>query len=938
MRGQRTGGVGEVGELEVLAKFKRIGWGGVRNDRDELGTDLLLLPRDDRGYDRGGLLGVQVKAGKSWFEGREAKDWFDGNQERMADGVTRGWWYYESPSRHFSYWIDHHIPHIVVLYDLDQAVAYWEFVDAERVVSLPRGAKILVPTSQTVDEAHAAGLLEIATAVKSRVTFQGTNWTGDPSISPARKLRYCLLAPRLVAPHPNANVATRPIDAYQGIALVMQARLHDLDRYASSNEGVPTLAEAKGSRSWTWRMFAAVGEYVLNADIRELQGCIEDAPEDTSRAAIAVLIAVHLIATEQWAAAIEHLSEFIGEDFASPIDQAWMLTHRAIAHFETGRLTEARDDCAAAQRNILGDPQDPTASELAGACAWLIFLMADIGTEDIGATIQASDTVISWWRNQWLSSGLDDVAEKMFRSWVQDRSVRYGAADVANNELYVAQLNAQLAGRHNHAKVISRRLAKYRLGAAEDAEEVAAHLRVLVSSGDHTSVKQVATRIWNVGPLAGLREVVGEPPDWILTSGHTAALSRITLLARAGDLVDEDTADAYLRGFIDTLDAPEGYAERVGSTFAVTHHFYEAMPRLMGAASRAGQELVGRHFARVAAGFVDSSDALYSARRVAGSLRAGDLEEATVDELVRTASDAGSGPFWNAILRSMANKSAEAVDVLIRRVAKGDLAALEGMNPREFEPEKLVSVMKIVAAKCRDTITAAQRGSYAGDDPAAVLTQVGLTYPEIVDWQAIVDLLADPQVDGGHKRRTCRYLAWRIDSVPEDVRQGLRDLGEIGAPSCLTGFMPPLGGSGILLQAALGSLTHVELFTAFDKLLGGDTTARCDALTLLGNEKMRKESALLIGALHDEAMEVRAVAARVLVVIASRSNGRARDLELVGLRSAASVPGAQLPYALVDQAADRGEVPAEVRTILEPLAEHPSAVVRNTWSQVGGGG
>lgn len=79
---QQTGG---AGLSEVAANFQRIGWGPVPNTLHDLGIDLFVQARDDRLFDRGLLVPVQVKAGDSWFY----------HVYQSKDGPVLGWWYYE---------------------------------------------------------------------------------------------------------------------------------------------------------------------------------------------------------------------------------------------------------------------------------------------------------------------------------------------------------------------------------------------------------------------------------------------------------------------------------------------------------------------------------------------------------------------------------------------------------------------------------------------------------------------------------------------------------------------------------------------------------------------------------------------------------------------------------------------------------------------------
>src|SRR6266508_1723082 len=140
-----------------MGKFERIGWGPVRNEAHDLGTDLLVQARDSRRFGRGLIVGVQVKAGPAWFE----------NQERDKNGAVLGWWYYESHAEHFDDWVTHGLPHLLTLHHLETDVSYWVHVTPERVTRTGKGCKILVPADQTVDSEHLDNLLTVAAQQKA---------------------------------------------------------------------------------------------------------------------------------------------------------------------------------------------------------------------------------------------------------------------------------------------------------------------------------------------------------------------------------------------------------------------------------------------------------------------------------------------------------------------------------------------------------------------------------------------------------------------------------------------------------------------------------------------------------------------------------------------------------------------------------------------------
>ncbi|HEV8166101.1 MAG TPA: DUF4365 domain-containing protein [Actinomycetota bacterium] len=241
MRASQQEQTGGVGISEVTAALQRIGWGPVAlNAQHDLGTDLFVLARDARRFDLGLVVGVQVKAGPSYFD----------QPAHAEDGSLRGWWYYEPQVDHFDAWVTHGLPHLLVLHDLDSRVSYWVHVTAQAVEATGQGAKLLVPVDQTIDPEHLDALLAVAASHKPVIGLEGTAWAASASnIAPGRRLRYALLVPRLVAPHRNTGFAT-VIGPEQAVALLAQGRVRDLTIFADKHPAVPGLEEASASRDW----------------------------------------------------------------------------------------------------------------------------------------------------------------------------------------------------------------------------------------------------------------------------------------------------------------------------------------------------------------------------------------------------------------------------------------------------------------------------------------------------------------------------------------------------------------------------------------------------------------------------------------------------------------------------------------------------------------
>lgn len=166
MRAQRTEQIAESGVHRVMARFEDLGWGPIENKPHDLGTDIFVQVRE-RGFDLGSMVGVQVKTGPAYFKRHEGDP-----------SAPEGWWYAESTKDHFDYWTSHALPHLLVLHDHTANTSYWVHVTADGVVDTGRGARILVPSTNTLDANHRDELMAIAGTARADVPFEGTVWAG----------------------------------------------------------------------------------------------------------------------------------------------------------------------------------------------------------------------------------------------------------------------------------------------------------------------------------------------------------------------------------------------------------------------------------------------------------------------------------------------------------------------------------------------------------------------------------------------------------------------------------------------------------------------------------------------------------------------------------------------------------------------------------------
>lgn len=142
---------GEAGValLELLIQ-RHFGWSLKRYGHPERGIDAIIELADD-GVLNGRLIGVQVKTGASYFK------------------PTEGGWRFSSDYNHLDYWLNHSLPVIVALVNLDSSEIYWSRVSREDVTRHGKSWSLLVPEEQALDQFAEDALRAIASASPQKI-------------------------------------------------------------------------------------------------------------------------------------------------------------------------------------------------------------------------------------------------------------------------------------------------------------------------------------------------------------------------------------------------------------------------------------------------------------------------------------------------------------------------------------------------------------------------------------------------------------------------------------------------------------------------------------------------------------------------------------------------------------------------------------------------
>ena len=928
MRAPKSEPPAESAVHRVMAQFNDLGWAPTENKSHDLGTDIFLQVRDRR-FDLGIMLGAQVKGGPSYF-GRPKGD----------KAAPQGWWYAESTKDHFDYWTGHALPHLLTLHDSTTGVSYWVHVTSEAVVNTGKGAKVLVPAANTLDEAHLARLVAVAGTGRPDVPLEGTLWRGGAPTASSDQLRFAMIAPRLIATRQRDWFGDAP-SPEQVIALMARAGFDIVDGLRPFKGGgfipdrpgrVPSAEEARQSPDWRWRFVAAFEARVLREDRNLLRDAVASADEPDRKVAATVTLAAALIEVGAYDDALAALTDVIDADIAAPIDAAWLHIQRARAYLELGQLPAARADAdlALGARNIA--PHDVTASAIAGAAQALIYSTASWEQQDFGSVIEATDTAVSWWRTQTALGGLESLTERTFRAWADDHSTRVSNTDDANNLLYAAALTAGHAGDHGAGRHFFALLAQdtlLRLNPGSPADDVATGLTMLRQAGAQDPLKQACSRVVNDGPCRAIATAADRLDFEKSTS--TTIFADLAMVTQAGDLFSPDAATRCLEwltaGIDDTTSLlrltftrgidPE--AELLEAIGGLTHTLPDAIAQFV--ADRLPRtDLDGRP--------LQIERWRHLLREIPGEAWTPDR----VDRFVAGGLPDADHPLRFQIL-GIARAHVPAAQLTIEDELRN--GSLQALLAARYVHDLDGSLLTTVRARLRELIektrseAAGGATSLGGLDPGYILGVILVTHRSDEDVAALVGLLTDTAVPGSNKQPLLELMAARAERfralIGDRLIEVVATAAEPTSEHAGSFFARDTTGEAAFITEVLRA-TEPDFGMAFSRLLNGEPTQRKWGARLAANAPDDSYVTAIVTLARDRDPFVRQQAAAGLARLAIA--GRGGQIVPSALRDAAADPGRAVPLAVAAELGVAEQLPDELHLLQTSLFDHPSAVVR----------
>lgn len=917
---EQTGGAGVSG---VAGAFERLDWGVAENGRHDLGTDLFVCARDIRLFDLGLVVGVQVKTGRSYFD----------EPAHGPRGELLGWWFRDRNRAHVDAWLSHALPHLLVLHDLIRSTSYWVHVTSDRVISTGKGAKVLVPVANTIDEEHRQDLLEVAATLRAATSWEGSAWTGAESLAPRDLLRHALIVPRLVAPHPNAGYE-KTLTPEQAVALLMQARLQDLDTFASKHDDVPSIPDAAGSPRWMWRFFGALGHRLTTGKIGQLLAVVADAPGPAARAAATISAAAGLLEEGRVDEAIPLLEAALARDDADPVDQAWLAVQHARACTELGRLSEARTATVEVQAIRATHADDVTASAIAGAAAELLFTSSSWSERSVANLIAGADTTASWWRRQTVSRGLAALVDRTFKGWARDSSITWGAADNANDQLVAASLTANHAGDHGDWCLLTEMLGQgtlLRVGRDSDPEQARCGLTMLRLAGAEPALKLAVRRLVIDGPAAAVALAADEVQ--LDASTRTTGSADLTLLQYGGDVLDQATADQTVSWLLSVLGDPSRFVARTNPTYLLEMRFLDTLAATVLAASDASRQAVVDCL--LALPVQGDQTVATSWARVVNALP-DDVWDKEIALSVGSSADthhwALRYPLLGIAARHNPTVRAQLVDEA-REVSLDALAALGDV--RDLSSDVVETLVSGLAEHADRTVENAHAGRFDSGGPniGRTLALLNLWHPAQAEWNALLHLLEDKLVNGEDKRPALQLLTQLADHLSDEMRPRVEAAAINISDQTPSPYLSLLGegqdvrGPAAELAAALGVLDSEMGARRLFSLITGDPDDRRWAARV-ARRLVRPESSGILAALsQDPDPAVRGTAAAGLASLVAA--GSSDPLAVNSLQNSLRDAGTRVPAYVAMALADAPTRSVAAQEALQFFSGHLSANVRH---------
>ena len=913
-----TSETGSLGEDMAAVIFQKIRWAPPVKVRQDIGTDLVTFARDTtapetqgEAYDLGAPVFMQVKGSPTEYV-----------KPAHRRGGEPGWWFAESDTYHFDHWLSFGLPYLLVLVDTASQVAYWAEVNGQAIVATGKGRKIFVPAAQKVDGDSIEDLNKIAIA-RRKYDLEGAAWSGKLNdLGPADRLRYALVMPRMIAPHPNSE--PEKLSFEEAAAMLMRNRSSQLAYRAEQRSACPKPAEWDTHKEWGWRLVGALNELLTTGSSTRFPKLAEEARHRFEQDACIVIQACLTYTSGQAESAAELLKP---SKFTKPADRGWMRAQLAAMLLELDQPKEASKAAQEALFALKSLEGDLTVNAIRGGAAAVLYSTAGFAQGDLAGTMSAQDNAGSWWRAQDVSWALEKDLELRFEAWADGNTMRF-VSSTARSELSKAAWNAAFTGSWGSWRHLSRQIAQLACTSSAEPVELDSALSLLVFIGEKKAAKEAARKLWMDGPVDALTSVVNAAAERPWSKRDEGAA--MVVFSSAGDLLTAERADNVVDRIFETLKSDGDTRVHGGGWTYRWSEVDSALHRVLSAAS------VKAHRACadvIIDAFTDCSDSVANALvLVAKGLDTADLASGRITKLVKVAR-ARKDRYGLDLLEVLGPVSDDALAELRDRADAGNAAAFRALLVAgSDEHDDYLELGRSAARTVKQMVTDA-RGkdgtvSFSGyqTDNLKDLAIAALNTGDNRLWKVVTDALEAGVIAEAQLQGAIRLLASRFPDLPTHVQRKLRKLAPDlkGSRLGFSSGRKEFDAAAVHLRVAAGTVSDTEVEATLLRLRHTDPLGFVNTLASWnGEHKLPFLATMAV----DADPRVRAQAAFSLIEHAHKFPPDQEEAKAV-LRTALTLdPGCGLADAVA-----QGVIAFPSRT-LEPIAaalhRHPSAIVRS---------
>ena len=149
MKAQKTDRTERMGVGIATTAFESLGFAFREQLESDYGIDAHAELIESE-QPTGRLLGIQLKSGSSYFS------------EAAPDGSG---YIFRTDKEHVDYWLNHALPVLICLCDIDTGTIYWQVISSETAISTGRMHKFIVPLNQIINSSSIIALHHLLTPI-----------------------------------------------------------------------------------------------------------------------------------------------------------------------------------------------------------------------------------------------------------------------------------------------------------------------------------------------------------------------------------------------------------------------------------------------------------------------------------------------------------------------------------------------------------------------------------------------------------------------------------------------------------------------------------------------------------------------------------------------------------------------------------------------------